>query len=152
MRSSRENEQSSGRKTLRVFVDANTIISGLVFEGNEALLMKLGAVGACNLVTTQYVMEEVSRSLVTKEFRLNREEVQSLLSFTNKCVAVYESVSGADLQPYSGKLNDQKDLHILAGFEKLDCDALVTGDRELLEKIAKARTTRQLLKILLGEP
>jgi hypothetical protein len=32
MRSSRENEQSYGKRELSIFVDANAIVSGLVFE------------------------------------------------------------------------------------------------------------------------
>jgi hypothetical protein len=63
-----------------------------------------------------------------------------------------DKMRNSGLQKYSGRLNDQKDLHVLAGFEKLDCDALVTGDRELLEKVAKATSTGQFVKTLLSEP
>lgn len=137
MRSSKEKEQSSRKKRLKIFVDANTIISGLVFEGNEALLMKLGAVGACSLVTTRYVMDEVSRVLRTKEFGLSEEEALSLFSFTSRCVNVYESVKAAELHQY---------------LDRLRCDVLVTGGKELLQKVTGAKTTRQALDMLLAKP
>jgi putative PIN family toxin of toxin-antitoxin system len=149
MKSSKEKEQDSGRKRLRIFVDANTIVSGLVFEANEGLLMKLGAVGACSLVTTRYVMDEVSHVLRAREFGLSEDETQSLLSLTNRSVTVYGNTKSADLHQYFGRLNDEKDIHVLADFEKLKCDVLVTGDKELLEKVPGAKTTRQMLNMLL---
>ncbi len=151
MRSLRGNEQGSGNVRLRVFVDANTIVSGLIFEGNEALLLKLGAVGACKLVTTRYVLDEVGQVLRSREFRLGQEEVASLLSFMNRCTLVYENVRLEELQEYQTRLDDKKDAHVLAAFERLRCDILVTGDKELLRKVRGAKTTRQALEILLGK-
>lgn len=75
MRSLKKNEQSFGKKRLKVFVDANTIVSGLLFDWNEALLLKLGALGACSLVTTRYVLDEVARALRAEDSRLGDEEV-----------------------------------------------------------------------------
>lgn len=152
MRSSREKGRSSGRNQLKVFVDANTVVSGLVFEGNEALLLKLGSMGACILVTTRYVMNEVSRVLRAKEFGLSEDEAAWLLSFTNRCANVHASVNPAELRRYFGRLNDKKDLHVFAAYEKLRCDVLVTGDKELLEKVNGAKTTRQAINMLLGKP
>ncbi len=151
MRSSKERERDSGKKQLKIFVDANTIISGLVFEGNEALLLRLGEVGACTLVTTQDVINEVYRVLRAREFRLGQEEATWLVSFTNRCVNVHESVKPKELSQYFERLRDKKDLYVLAAFEKLNCDILVTGDKELLEKVNGAKTTREALNILLGK-
>lgn len=147
---SRENEQGSGKKRLRVFVDANTIVSGLVFEGNEALLLRLGAIRLCTLVTTRYVMDEVHQALRAREFGLTEDELVALIAFAYKCVTVYEGPNRDQLHRYSSRLDDKKDLHVLASFEGLDCDMLVTGDRELLRKVNGAKTTRQAIETLLG--
>jgi len=147
---SRENEQGSGKKRPRVFVDANTIVSGLVFEGNEALLLRLGAIRLCTLVTTRYVMDEVHQALRAREFELAEDEVEGLITFAYKCMTVYEGANRGQLHRYSSRLDDKKDLHVLASFEGLDCDMLVTGDRELLGKVNRAKTTRQAIKTLLG--
>ena len=146
----RENEQNSGKRQLTIFVDANTIVSGLLFEGNEALLLRLGRTGLCTLVTTRYIIHEVTRVLHADEFRLSEEEILALISYTNKCIRVSESLKRAQLRKYTSRLADKKDVHVLAGFSELDCDILVTGDKELLRKVAKARTTRQTLEVLLG--
>ncbi len=150
MRSSRENEESFGKRRLSIFVDANTIVSGLVFEGNESLLLKLGAIGACKLVTTRYVIDEVSKALAAEEFGLISEEIAILLTFVNKALVVHEDLNLQKLKRYFHRLNDKKDLPVLAAFEKSNCDFLVTGDKELLRKLPRTKTTRQTLQILIG--
>jgi len=147
---SRENEPGSGRKRLRVFVDANTIVSGLVFEGNEALLLRLGEIRLCGLVTTRYVMDEVHQALRAREFELTEDEVEALIAFAYRCMMVYDGPNRDTLHRYSSRLDDKKDVHVLASFEGLDCDMLVTGDRELLGKVNRAKTTRQAIETLLG--
>jgi len=147
---SRRNEQGSGKKRLRVFVDANTIISGLVFEGNEALLLRLGAIRLCTLVTTRYVMDEVHQALRAREFGLIEDELVALIALAYKSVTVYDGPNRDQLRSYSSRLDDKKDLHVLASFEGLECDMLVTGDRELLRKVKGAKTTRQAIERLLG--
>jgi predicted nucleic acid-binding protein len=126
-------------------------VSGLVFEGNEALLLRLGAVGACSLLTTRYIIEEVSKTLATKEFRLTPDEITALLSILQGAVVVHEDLDEAELKNHLSRLNDKKDVHVLAAYEKLKCDMLVTGDKELLRKASGANTTRRALEILLNE-
>jgi predicted nucleic acid-binding protein len=151
MKLSRENEQNSGQGPLTIFVDANTIVSGLLFDGNEALLLRLGKTGLCALVTTRYVIDEVTRVLYAEEFRLSEEECVAFLSYTSICIRISESPTRSQLHKYSSRLADKKDVHVLAGFTELDCDILVTGDKELLRKVTKARTTRQTLDLLLEQ-
>ena len=151
MRLSRENERSSGKRRLSIFVDANTIVSGLAFEGKEALLLKLGAIGACDLKTTRLVIDEVDKALSGKEFALSRDGIAALISVVYKSVVVHESVGDVELKKYLPRLDDQKDMHFWTAYEKLRCDILVTGDNELLKKVAGAKTTRQTLEMLIGK-
>jgi predicted nucleic acid-binding protein len=122
----------------------------LLFDGNEVLLLKLGAIGACSLVTTRRVLDEVNQTLRAEEFHLNPDVIIKLLSYVNKCVVVHEDMPRTDLERYLARLDDKKDTHVLAVFEKLKCDVLVTGDKELLRKVAGAKTTRRILEMLLG--
>ena len=151
MRLWKENEQSTGKRQLTIFVDANTIVSGLIFEGNEALLLRLGRIGLCKLITTHYVIDEVTRALHAAEFRLSEEEIITLWTYTNKCIRIGKAPNPSQLGKYSSRLTDKKDVHVLAGFSELNCDILVTGDKELLRKMPKAKTTRQALDMLLDE-
>jgi len=151
MRSSRENEKSFGKKTLSIFIDAGTIVSGLIFDGNEALLLKLGAAGACRLVTSHQVIDEVARILQAKEFRISHDEIPLILQFVHRAVVVREDVRKDDLERYYARLDDKKDMHVLAAFEKFKCDMLVTGDKQLLKKVKRAQTTRKALGVILAE-
>ncbi len=47
----------------RFFVDANTVISALLYVGNEARLLEYARLGLCELVTNEHVREEVRRFL-----------------------------------------------------------------------------------------
>ncbi len=147
----REKEEGFGKKQLKIFVDANTIVSGLVFEGNEALLLRLGRIGLCMLVTTRHVVDEVDQVLRAGEFQLGEEEVVSLLSYVHRSMRVYDSLRPEQLRKYSPRLQDKKDVHVLAAVHELKCDILVTGDKELLGKVTGARTTRQTLETLLSK-
>ena len=49
------------------------------------------------------------------------------------------------------RLDDKKDAHVWAASDKLDCDILIAGDRELLRKATRAKTTEETLEILLGK-
>lgn len=64
----RNPEQCGG--SVRVFLDANTIVSGILFNGNEAALLELGLVKAVELVTNLYVLEEVTRVMRREDFGL----------------------------------------------------------------------------------
>jgi predicted nucleic acid-binding protein len=121
-----------------------------VFEGNEALLLRLGAIRLCSLVTTRYVMDEVHQTLRAREFGLTEDGLAALIAFAYKFVTVYDGPNRDQLLRYSSRLDDKKDLHVLASFMGLDCDMLVTGDRELLRKVNGAKTTRQAIERLLG--
>jgi predicted nucleic acid-binding protein len=136
MKSSRENERSYGRAKapLSIFIDANTIVSGPLFNGTEALL-KLGVARACELLTTAQVIEGVSRTLRAEEFKLSGDDVARILSSVYRAVSVRESLRESDLEKHYGRLNDKKDVHVLVAFGKLKCDILVTGDQELLAKV-----------------
>jgi predicted nucleic acid-binding protein len=103
------------------------------------------------LVTTRYVIDEVSKALRTKEFKLDRERVVSLLSWVHGAATVHEDLKEQELKKHFSRLDDKKDVHVLSAFEKLRCDILVTGDKELLKKVTGAMTTRRVLRMLLAE-
>jgi len=122
-----------------------------MFEGNEALLLKLAGVGACSLLTTKYIIREVSTVLARNEFDISRDQIARLLSVLYGTVIVNEDVEQPESRNHWRRLDDKKDVHVLVAYEKSNCDMLVTGDKELLKKVAGATTTRGALKILLGE-
>ena len=134
---------------LRIFLDANTLLSGLLFEGNESILLELGGIGLCRLVTNEYVVEETKRTLGRENFGLSSEEIVFLQGYIYRCVDVIDNPSTSDIGEYCDALNDKKDLPILLGCIGSQCDYLVTGDKELLScKLVSSIKTKKMLKIL----
>lgn len=140
---------------MKVFVDANTLVSGLLFTGNEATLLELGRLGALRLVTNEYVLGEVRAVLKRVEFHLTEEELQRLIKYTLECISVVENPTKEDIRKHYGLLKDKKDLPVVLGAKRENCEYLVTGDKELLSERAKqfvnSTTTSELLEKLAKE-
>lgn len=136
---------------MKLFVDANTLVSGLAFAGNERLLLELGRFRLCDLVANEYVFEEVRNVLARPHLGLSPDEQRRALAFLARYVAVLEDPSLEAVRAARGRLADDRDLPILLGFEQSGCGFLVTGDRALRERVPNAITTRTAIrKILKG--
>ncbi|MCK4701852.1 PIN domain-containing protein [Candidatus Bathyarchaeota archaeon] len=139
-------------KNIKAFLDANTIISGLLFQGNEATLLELGRIQAIQLVTNRYVMSEVTAVLARKEFSLTHEEINGLTRYIHECLTVTDNPSNELVQENMGLLEDKKDIPVALGALGPGIDYLVTGDKELLdEESLPSITTKNLLKQILPE-
>ena len=140
---------------MRAFVDANTIVSGLLFVGNESVLLELGRLRALRLMTNEYVLGEVREVLKRGEFRLTEEERQRLMRYTLECISVVEDPSKEEIKKHYDLVRDKKDLPVIVGAKKEKCECLVTGDREMLsEKVKRfvnSTTTSELLGKLIKE-
>lgn len=140
---------------MKVFVDANTILSGLLFVGNESSLLELGRLRALRLVCNEYVMQEVERALKREEFSLEDEERRHLLKYALECISVAENPTEEEIKKHYDLLKDKKDLPVVLGAKMENCDCLVTGDRELLSKkvrlFVNSVTTSELLEKLAKE-
>ena len=115
--------------TDRVFVDTNVFVSGLVFNGNEYLLLKLATFGRVRLVIADTVLQETRRVLAEKLPRSGHD----LDEFLD--VVEYESVPvpDDDVVGRAGEmLRDPNDALILAGIMVSKPDFAMTGDKDLL--------------------
>ena len=140
---------------MKAFVDANTIVSGLLFVGNEATLLELGRLRALRLITNEYVLGEVRGVLKRGEFWLTQEEQQRLMGYTLECFSVVEDPSKENIKKHHGLLKDKKDLPVVVGAKGENYDCLVTGDKELLsgkvKQFVNSTTTSELLEKLIKE-
>lgn len=135
---------------MKLFVDANTLVSGLVFEGNESLLMDLGRLGVCELVANEYVREEVREVLARPHFGLSRPDRQAALAVVSSHVTILEDPPADAVIAARGRIPDDDDLPVLVGFERSGCEFLVTGDRRFRERVARAITTRAAIRRVLS--
>lgn len=133
-----------------MFLDSSSIISGLLFEGNEATLLELGRIKAVKLITNSYVMDEVSRVLKRDAFGLTEQETTGLTRYLNMCITVLDPPSWDDIRDNYDMLIDKKDLPVAVGVIQAKADYLVTGDKELLNHPnLPSITTRKLLELVL---
>ncbi len=133
---------------MRVFVDANILVSGLVFKGNESRVMELGDIGAVKLFTSTKVFEEVARVIRREEFGSGRTEVENMLSYLQRVALIVEKPNDEAMRAISLLLDDKKDAHVWAGLVRSDADFLLTGDKELLKKVDRAIGSKDLLQKL----
>ncbi len=139
-----------GKKPQRAFVDANIIVSGLLFKGNEATLLELGRVGAITLVTNDYVLAEVRTVLRRAEFSLTDPEFTGLIRYLHECLTMLRDPENGEILSNFSLLRDKKDIPVALGATNCGSDYLVTGDKELLEKLnPMSITTSSLLKLIL---
>lgn len=110
---------------LRLFVDANTLVSGLVFKGPEHELLKKGARGSVELVTSEDVIEELVE-VINRKFPNKASLITEFLKLAELKVirkARYESKIGEQ------QVRDLEDRHVLAAAKAAKCKIIVTGDR-----------------------
>ena len=136
---------------MKLFVDANALVGGLVSEGNESLLLDLGRLGVCELVANEYIREEVRDVLARPHIGLSRTEQEAALAVLSRHVTILEDPPSSAVIAARGRIPDDDDLPILVGFEHSGCDYLVSGDRRLRERVARAVTTRTAIERVLSE-
>lgn len=133
---------------MRVFVDANTLVSGLIFEGNESQILELGEVGVIELLTSTEIFEEVGDAIARDEFNHGADEIKNLMGYLQRTVQILKKPDYNAVKEVSQLLDDKEDAHVWAGLVYSDADYLVTGDKELLRRVDRAIRTKDLLKKL----
>ena len=113
----------------RVFVDTNVLLSGLVFRGNEARLLRLASAGEIRLVLAEAVLAE-AREVLQSKFPKHSEALDRFLESVE-----YEFVPMPDHESLSNLVEicrDPDDVFILASIRDADPDWALTGDKDLL--------------------
>ena len=130
----------------RYFLDANVIISGLLWKGNERKLLDLGEEKSATLVTSLYVIKEVED--VLRDMNLEGDKVDEFIVYLRSFIEMRDATLD-DVKRYRDTLEDKSDVPVLAA--TIDSKAtLVTGDKELLSKgvkFLKVRNAKQFLNI-----
>lgn len=129
----------------RYFLDANVIISGLLWKGNEMKLLEYGEEGKRALITSLYVIKEIEDVLRRMKFEDNK--VEEFIVFIRSFIELID-VHPNDIMEYWDVLKDKTDVPVLVAAIKSK-SILVTGDRELSEKgikFIKVKNTKQALE------
>lgn len=108
---------------MRVFLDANILFSAAKSDGAVRHMLRLLLEGGHECVADAYVLAEARRNLAAKG-----PDALDVLEALTEQVRVAPSAHGDAPAALLDWLPD-KDRPVLAAAIRLDCDALVTGDR-----------------------
>jgi putative PIN family toxin of toxin-antitoxin system len=139
---------------VRVAIDANTVLSGLFFRGNERRLLLAALRGAVTLVFAEDVVREVY-AVVQETFR-DREELPAALDLWEALLSAGELIPrelyAGRLDPWTERIRDPSDAALLACADAVQADGVVSGDRDVLAARVTGRLaiyrTRELLDLL----
>lgn len=112
---------------MRVFVDANTLISAIVFRGNEHEVLKLAIQRKAVLVTSEDVIGEVL-DVLQRKFPPKTALVEEFLKLSEIQV-IFKKDYGSAIEKQ--EVRDIKDKHVLAAALSAKCSLIVSGDKDL---------------------
>ncbi len=116
---------------MKFFIDANVLISGMVFRGNEyRLLLNIIPGKSIHLfVTSGHVIDEIIRVMVAK-FPKHLNLAKEFFSCLE--IKVVPTDNYIDEMEKIDEIRDKNDKHVLASAYSAKCDIIVTGDKDLL--------------------
>ena len=114
---------------MKVFLDANVLVSGFTARGLCADVIRL-VLADHELITGEVVLIEIERVL-SKTIGLPASNVEEILSFLET-----QTVQPKPKIVVGGPVRDEDDAWILASALAANADVLVTGDRDLLDVAA----------------
>ena len=114
---------------MRIFLDANILFSAAKSDGAVRRLLQLLQAGKHTLIVDAFVVEEARRNLQRKASASASEAFAALLT------VMEVEATGTDLPGQADWLDwlPLKDRPVLAAAARLQCNALITGDRTHFE-------------------
>jgi uncharacterized protein len=113
----------------RVLIDTNTLLSGLIWNGNEARLLEMSASGDICILIPELVIEEARRVLAFK-FPQHSRLLDSALELLDH--EIVPRPTSNNIAAAKRILRDANDGEILASIVESAPDHAVTGDKDLL--------------------
>jgi putative PIN family toxin of toxin-antitoxin system len=134
---------------LRIVVDANTVLSGLFFGGNERKLLLEFLRGNVGLIFAEDVVDEIYRVIERRfpDHRLLRPAMAMLRDILSLGELVPRKRYVQEAVRWRGSMRDPSDAPVIACAIAANTDGIVTGDLEL--ELA-TRTPRYRTKALLS--
>jgi uncharacterized protein len=122
----------------RIILDANIIISGLVFGGNMRQILDMVFANDIEMISCVELEKEVLRVLVEK-FGISLEDL--ILAKKILSIATHYPIK----KPYPKLSRDKNDNYLLSLIDYSKADILITGDEDLL--VLKEYKGCQIIKI-----
>jgi putative PIN family toxin of toxin-antitoxin system len=110
---------------MKVVLDTNVIISGLLFGGNPEIILEAAQTNALSAYTSDFLLEEATRILRDK-FHIDPAQVKETERLLRSVCTVVKPKSVPTI------LRDTPDNQVLAITHEAKIEAIITGDKELL--------------------
>jgi putative PIN family toxin of toxin-antitoxin system len=131
---------------MRVVINTNVLLSGLLFGGNPAKCLEIALLGDVEMVLTEDTLDELGRKLHDERFLLKPSEALRFLALVRERAVLVESAEGSWIS------DDPDDDKIVAAALGGGATLIITGDKDILDASpfegVRAVTPRQGLRIL----
>jgi putative PIN family toxin of toxin-antitoxin system len=113
-----------------LFIDTNILISAIVFDKKELELIIRSASEGDTLYISEHILEEATRVFMKK--------FPKYLEIFDRFITISE-IKIVKKKHYGQKINmfqdirDQYDAHVIACAETMNCQYIITGDKDILE-------------------
>ncbi len=125
------------KKIIRVVLDTNVLISGLLFKGKLSRIVGLWQKGKIIPVISKETFEELRTVLEYPKFCLSHVEIKSLIEL--EILPYFEVVNVS--QQVKGACRDPADDKFISCAISANADSIVTGDKDLSD-MKKYRSVR----------
>lgn len=112
----------------RVVCDTNTLVSGLLFRGNERKILGKAVEGLVVVLLSAEILEEFTRVISRPRFGYTERQVESFVETLRRLCQMVETRSRLDCVR-----EDLADNRVLECAVDGEADYLVSGDRHLLK-------------------
>ena len=125
------------KKIIRVVLDTNVLISGLLFKGKLSRIVGLWQKGKIVPIISKETFEELRTVLEYPKFSLSRVEIKSLIE--HEILPYFEVVNVS--KHVKGACRDPGDDKFISCAISANADGIVTGDKDLSD-MRKYRSVR----------
>jgi putative PIN family toxin of toxin-antitoxin system len=125
------------KKIIRVVLDTNVLISGLLFKGKLSRIVGLWQKGKIVPIISKETFEELRTVLEYPKFSLSRVEIKSLIE--HEILPYFEVVNVS--KHVKGACRDPGDDKFISCAISANADGIVTGDKDLSD-MKKYRAVR----------
>jgi len=115
---------------VRLFIDTNILISGIVFDGNELEIIIKSLEKDDEIYISEHIIEEATRVFIKKSPK-HLDMFEKFIELTDIKVVEKREYSEA-IQDFDD-IRNRYDAHVVACAENKDCDFIISGDKDLLE-------------------
>ena len=122
----------AANESRKYLIDTNILISGLLFNGNERDLLKLGRDQRLTLLTLDHILREFE-AVLREKFEFTPQDLEVALSYILEAFETIIVFEESDLSTSDIDIWDRKNLHVIIAAKKSQA-VIITGDGDLLDQ------------------